>query len=322
MNCPQSNPFLAVIPLHALPESPPLQSMDPARYCIFLNGRLTEQEFAMECANMKSALLTNKALVERAAGVTSFANMIGAKGCTTECCCVYTGAMLCCGIPIICLAMSGQSDMQQLRNEWLRVMQGECSRMSAAYGSRGLRFDLGEETRVTGYTGKHHTPVTQHSAWIAITIAPVGMPMQMQMAAVGAMQMMSGMPMQMPMQMQVPYPQQPMQPMQPGAAPAAGQPQAQTQEGANGAAMGMPVYPPMQYGAPGAMPMAYGYPMQGQAPAPGSGTAAPPGGVTPMASPAPPAPYGAYQLASQQTPANTNGFSPAPGAPTPGMPPQ
>lgn len=317
MNVPQSTPHMAVVPLSPIPiveggntdgSEPTLLSMNPSRYSLFLQGRLSELEFLDECQSMERALRSDEALLKKAREMDQFMGLMGAKGCHCDCCCMFTLTMLCCGIPMVYYALKMAQLAPQLRLTWLRVMQAECDRLNAKYASRQLRFEVSQDARSTGYTTGNTTTT---SSWVAISIGAPQMQQQGPPVAYGQQPQYPPQPQQYPQQYQAQAQYPSYEHPAPGTQatsvhPYPMQPQAQAQPHA--------YMQPMPYGYNAAPPPHYGPPpQQQQQQAPMHGNYVQQAQALPHAS----APQYPYQPHPQPPPEHAQHYAQAPPPPPP-----
>jgi len=170
-NYPPSTPNTVVIPLIMSIKAP---IMDPSKYSLFLAGRINEKEFKQDCEDMKQAFLNDPEMAKAAEDLNNFMDMTGSAGCSGTCCGFLCATCLCMGIPYIGLVLFYRNVGTNHTAAWQRVLGNEFNRLNEKYANMMVRFELGQETRISSISTNQNGHVGSSSTtsyWASITVA-------------------------------------------------------------------------------------------------------------------------------------------------------
>jgi len=170
-NYPASSASMVVIPLIMSVQAP---VMDSSKYSIFLAGRISEQEFEQDCADMDKAFRNDPGMVKAAGELQNFLEMNGSTGCNAKCCGFMCVSCMFMFMPFACWTIANRNVGNKHTAAWQRVLQSESKRLNTKYSQQMVRFELGQETRISGISAGQNGQVRSQSTttyWAAISIA-------------------------------------------------------------------------------------------------------------------------------------------------------
>jgi hypothetical protein len=144
-------------------------SMDKNKYSLFLNGRMSEEQFRAECAHIEHAFQHDAEFRSMAQQLEDGMVLLGQRGSNGKCVAFGCVSLLCCCLPFAMVHGKQQERAAVYRQRLATILEAECARMNSIYAPAWIRFELQSEVGLTTAGGR--AVAFGMSYWVAITIA-------------------------------------------------------------------------------------------------------------------------------------------------------